>query len=323
MHSSSAPKMSFAPMPGLIGVDWGTSSCRAYLMDGTGKVLETVHTDKGILQVENEAFADTLETIIGPWRRPGLPVILSGMIGSRQGWIEVPYLTIPMSFDEIAAALVQHPEDADIYVVPGLAQDLPGQMPDVMRGEETQIVGAVGDAAERQLLVMPGTHSKWVLIDNRQIIWFATFMTGELFALLKDHSILGRLMTAGDSKTDQNAFEQGLDAATTLPGGLLQHLFSTRTLGLFDRLPQKAIASYLSGLLIGHELADALGNLGDAADHPAITVIGAPALVRHYMIALEHAKLKARNPGENMAAHGQFELARAANLFIPSTGQSA
>ena len=267
MHSSSAAKAPSAPEPELIGVDWGTSSCRAYLMGRTGQILETVSTDKGILQVESGAFADTLETIIGPWRRPGLPVVLSGMIGSRQGWIEAPYISIPASFDEIAAALVQHPEDADIYVVPGLAQDLPGQTPDVMRGEETQIVGAVGDASERQLLVMPGTHSKWVLIDDRKVVWFATFMTGELFALLKDHSILGRLMTASDDGRDQSAFEQGLDAATTLPGGLLQHLFSARTLGLFDRLPENAIASYLSGLLIGHELADALGNLGDLPEH--------------------------------------------------------
>ena len=237
------------------------------------------------MHVGDGAFAETLETIVGAWRRPGLPVILSGMIGSRQGWIEAPYVHIPASFDEIANALVRHPDDADIYVAPGLAQDLPGQAPDVMRGEETQIIGAVGDAAGRQLLVMPGTHSKWVLIEDRKVVWFATFMTGELFAVLKDHSILGRLMAVGDGEPDQDAFERGLDAAEPLPGGLLQHLFSTRTLGLFDRLPEEAIAAYLSGLLIGHELEDALGNL-EASALPPITVIGASALSDRYMTAL-------------------------------------
>lgn len=323
MHASSAAKTPSDREPGLIGVDWGTSSCRAYLMDRAGRVLEAVNTDKGILQVEDGAFAETLAGLIGAWRRPGLPVILSGMIGSRQGWIEVPYVTIPATFDEIAAALVRHPDDQDIYLAPGLAQDLPGQAPDVMRGEETQIIGAIGEASDRQLLVMPGTHSKWVLIEGRKVVWFATFMTGELFAVLKNHSILGRLMAIGAGEHDQAAFERGLDAAKTLPGGLLQHLFSARTLGLFERLPEDSIAAYLSGLLIGHELDDALSNLATSADLPPITVIGASALANRYVNALGHAGLEARNAGEDMAANGQSQLASAANLLPPLTGQSA
>ena len=239
------------------------------------------------------------------------------MIGSRQGWIEAPYVSIPATFDQIANALVRHPDDADIYIAPGLAQDLPGQAPDVMRGEETQIIGAVGDASDRQLLVMPGTHSKWVLIEDRRVVWFATFMTGELFAVLKNHSILGRLMAIGDGEPDRGAFEQGLDAARNLPGGLLQHLFSARTLGLFDRLPEEAIAAYLSGLLIGHELEDALDNLEGSRALPPITVIGASALSSRYMTALDHVGLDAKNAAETTTAHGQAQLARAASL-LPS-----
>ena len=320
MRATLAAKTPTREEPGLVGVDWGTSSCRAYLMDREGGILKSASTDKGIMQVEGGAFAETLAALIGSWRRPGLPVILSGMIGSRQGWIEVPYVTIPASFDEIGKALVRHPEDDDIYIAPGLSQDLPGQAPDVMRGEETQIIGAVGDMSDRQLLVMPGTHSKWVLVEDRKIVWFATFMTGELFAVLKNHSILGRLMATGDGEEDRSAFKQGLDAAGTLPGGLLQHLFSARTLALFDRLPEHAVAPYLSGLLIGHEIADALGNLEKTSGLPPITVIGASALAKRYVDALDHAEFDARQAGEDRAAIGQNQLARAAKLLSPAAG---
>lgn len=323
-HAPSAETVPSERMPVLIGVDWGTSSCRACLMDGSDRIVDAVSTGKGILQVEDGAFAETLDDLIGAWRRPGLPVILSGMIGSRQGWIEAPYLPVPATFDEIAAALLRHPDDDDVYVAPGLAQDLPGHVPDVMRGEETQIIGTVGRASDRRLLVMPGTHCKWVLVEDRKIVWFATFMTGELFAVLKDHSILGRLMAPDDGERGGRAFEQGLDAAKGLPGNLLRHLFSARTLALFERVPEKGIAAYLSGLLIGHEIDDALGDLKTSPDDlPPITVIGASALSNRYIDALHHTGLKAENAGENRAAHGQSQLARAANLLAPPTERSA
>ena len=322
MHPPSAEPTRLDAEPALIGVDWGTSSCRAYLIDAQGRVLDTVAGKKGILQVEGGAFAEVLDQLIGAWRRPGLPVILSGMIGSRQGWVEAPYVPVPAGFEDITDALMRHPDDAGIFVIPGLAQDLPGQVPDVMRGEETQIVGAVGDGDGRRLMVMPGTHSKWVLVEDRRIVWFATFMTGELFAVLKDHSILGRLMNGSDSRHDSLAFEQGLDAARTLPGGLLRHLFSVRTLGLFGRLADGEIAAYLSGLLIGHELADALGRLEAASDRPPITVIGASALAGRYRTAFAHLGIQAEQAGEDMAAHGQYRIARAARL-LQSDGHAA
>lgn len=299
----------------LIGVDWGTSSLRAYKLDQTGQIIEAVSTDKGILHVENNAFAAVLDDIIGRWRTPGLPVILSGMIGSRQGWIEVPYLGVPATLGEIAAALVSHPDDPLIRFVPGLAQDPPGRAPDVMRGEETQIAGAIGGSSGRHLLVMPGTHSKWVLVEDGRIVWFATFMTGELFAILKDHSILGRLMTGGDQHHDDAVFEQGLGAARSLPGGLLQQLFSARTLGLFERVPAEAISAYLSGLLIGNELGEALGNLDESPDSMAITVIGASALAERYMNAIGHAGLSSRKAGDDAAARGHYLIAKAAKLL--------
>jgi len=309
------PSSNQAHQPALIGVDWGTTSCRAYLIDRVGQVIDAVGNDQGILHVKNHAFAEVLDGMIGSWRRPDLPIILSGMIGSRQGWTEVPYLNMPTSVDQIAAGMTCHPEDPLIYLVPGLAQDLPEQAPDVIRGEETQIIGAVSETPSRQLLVMPGTHSKWVLIDNRQIVWFATFMTGELFAALKDHSILGRLMATDTERAPRSAFEQGLDAHHSLPGGLLQQLFSARTLGLFERLPADAIASYLSGLLIGHEIEEALGNLQERFDHSSILVIGTSALADRYGKALAHVGFETSKTVDDVAARGHYQLAKKAGLL--------
>jgi 2-dehydro-3-deoxygalactonokinase len=189
-----------------------------------------------------------------------------------------------------------------------------------MRGEETQIVGAIEDNGGRHLLIMPGTHSKWVLVDDRQITWFATFMTGELFAVLRDHSILGRLMVDEGMKESPEAFRQGLIAARMLPGGLLQRLFSARTLGLFNQISDEDVASYLSGLLIGSEIKEALGNLEDPPGDMAISVIGAPALSMRYLAAIGHAGLDATKAGSNAAARGHYLLAKAAALLPASKG---
>ena len=159
--------------------------------------------------------------------------------------------------------------------MPGLSLIGADGVPDVIRGEETQILGQIERApaagATRHAVVLPGTHSKWAFVEGGRIVWFATFMTGEVFGLLKEHSILGRLMT-GDAP-DAGAFARGLAYAPGGPGGLLKRLFSVRTLGLFDRLPASAGASYLSGLLIGSELGEALACL-PAGEVREVTVIG-------------------------------------------------
>lgn len=304
----------------LIGVDWGTSALRAYRLGADGQILESVQTELGILKVEDAAFAETLSATVGAWRGQKTPLILSGMIGSRQGWIEVPYLNIPAKLDDIANALVRHPDDPAIRFVPGLAQDPKDQAPDVMRGEETQIVGTIGNDRGRRLLIMPGTHSKWVLVEDGRIIWFATFMTGELFAVLKNHSILGRLMVEADQDQEASifaaeAFEQGLLGAKNLPGGLLQRLFSARTLGLFERLPANDVAAYLSGLLIGSEIEEALSNLEGSKDQLSITVIGASSLAEHYLDAIAQRGLHADKAGDRAAAYGHYLIAKEAKLF--------
>jgi 2-dehydro-3-deoxygalactonokinase len=276
-------------------------------------VVETREAPAGILGVRDRGFEGVLRREIGAWleAEPQLALIASGMITSRQGWLEVPYCRCPAGIVEIAGALMRHPARPGLYFVPGLSLVGADGVPDVIRGEETQILGEIGECPGRHLLVLPGTHSKWALAEDGAITWFATFMTGEVFAVLKAHSILGRL-TQGEAD-DPAAFERGLTYARTGKGGLLRRLFSARTLGLFDVLPESALASYLSGLLIGSEIEEALSCL-EVAD-TEIRVIGASKLARHYRDALAARGLRVRPARDDASARGQFLIARTAGLI--------
>jgi 2-dehydro-3-deoxygalactonokinase len=297
----------------LIGIDWGTTSFRAYRIGPTGDVLEIHTAPAGILSVQGGDFEAVLEREIGAWlAAEPVPVIASGMITSRQGWLEVPYCACPAGSTEIAGALMAHPTRHALHFVPGLSQIGADGVPDVIRGEETQVLGEVGDRPGRHLLVLPGTHSKWALAEDGVITWFATFMTGELYGVLKQHSILGRLMQG--EADDYAAFERGLAFAHSGQGGLLKRLFSARTLGLFDVLPETAIESYLSGLLIGSEIEEALGCL-ELAPGAEIGVIGASQLARRYSAALVARNLRVRPAADDASARGQFLIARAAGLI--------
>ena len=297
----------------LIGIDWGTTSFRAYRIDAAGGVIETHAAPAGILSVRAGDFEAVLEREIGAWLAvQPVPVIASGMITSRQGWIEVPYCACPAGSAAIADALMRHPDRKMLHFVPGLSLIGADGVPDVIRGEETQILGEVGDRPGRHLLVLPGTHSKWALALDGVITWFATFMTGEVFGVLKQHSILGRLMRG---EPNDSGFERGLAYARSGQGGLLKRLFSARTLGLFDLLPEPAISSYLSGLLIGSEIEEALGCIEEVPDDAEISVIGASQLARRYSAALAARNLRVRPAAEDAGARGQFLIARAAGLI--------
>lgn len=227
----------------VIALDWGTSSLRTYRLDSSGRIVQSRVSDQGILNVAAGQFARVLEEQIAGWSET--PIVMSGMVGSRQGWKEAPYVPCPAGFDEIAAKLVEVRRGA--WIVPGLScRDADG-VPDVMRGEETQVLGAGVDG----VICLPGTHSKWAEVKNGRIERFSTFMTGEVYALLKQHSILGRMMQPGDP--DDGAFAQGIRRSGE-SGGMLHHLFGVRTRGLMNELDAAAAASYLSGIVIGHEL---------------------------------------------------------------------
>ncbi|MGL4324637.1 MAG: 2-dehydro-3-deoxygalactonokinase [Beijerinckiaceae bacterium] len=300
--------------PALIAVDWGTTNFRAWLLGAGGTVLGHVQAGQGIRQCA-APFATVLQHEIGSWRQaaPACPVLLSGMIGSRQGWVEAPYVPCPASADAIAAGLMPVAGETHVFIVPGVAFRPRGGAPDVMRGEETQILGLLGTADADRLFVMPGTHSKWVRVTDGVIVSFATYMTGELFAVLRQHSILGALMAdGGEDEGFANGVNEGFRHGGT---GLIRSLFGVRARGLFDELSAVEAPGYLSGLLIAGELNEALaGEAGDLARAQGVTLVGAGALSRLYALALAQKGISVIMSGEDSGARGLWRVAVAKGL---------
>ncbi|MFO6420122.1 2-dehydro-3-deoxygalactonokinase [Hylemonella sp. W303a] len=331
---------------GLIGLDWGTTSLRAYRMDATGRVLETRQRPWGIMRLPQPsdgnaapgagfelAFAESC----GDWldAHPALPVIACGMVGSAQGWKEAAYLEAPLPLARIGAHLtvIERPGGTAVHVVPGLIQRQ--GLPNVMRGEETQVLGTVAalddDGSDREWLIgLPGTHSKWVSVspgstpgkasEGASVSRFETFMTGEVYAALREHTLLGRTMKA-TPHPDWAAFERGLRVAGEPEGaaGPLSTIFSTRTLGLTGALPPTAQADYLSGLLIGHEIVALAGLLRARQARPRILLCGEPDLCHRYTLALRHHGLPEPARAEHATERGLWRLALAADLVEATT----
>ncbi len=288
----------------MIGIDWGTSSFRAFRIDRAGAVRERRAAPRGILAVAGGRFDEELRRQVGDWIEAGeRRVVMSGMIGSRQGWLEVPYVACPAGLPEIAAGLVALAcEGVEIRLVPGLAGADAAGTPEVMRGEETQILGALAGIAGPALACLPGSHGKWVRVDAGRILGFETYLSGEAFSAFRAHTILSRLMR--DAPTDLASFDRGVARAGE-PGHLLHHLFGVRTLGLNGRLGAETAASYLSGLLIGHEVRAALPSAG-----AEVHLIGAAGLSELYARAIAAAGSHATVHGEDAAERGLARLGR-------------
>ncbi|MGK9235683.1 2-dehydro-3-deoxygalactonokinase [Inquilinus limosus] len=302
----------------LVALDWGTSSLRAWLLDADGAVRDEAAAPLGILKVPGGDFDAVFRQIAERWSPTA--AIASGMIGSRQGWAEAPYAHCPADEAALVAGLIEIPTSLGVTlrIVPGVSRVDADGIPDVMRGEEVQILGDA-PATGRRLYVLPGTHSKWALAENGRIAWFATSMTGEAFAVLAEHSILGRLM---DGRAyDQPAFRRGLALGASAGGGLLRRLFSARTLGLFGELEPKATGSYLSGLLIGAEVADAratvaaaIGAAATGAAPEEVTIVGGAELSARYAEAIEAAGLRSRIAPADTTVRALWRLAKHAEL---------
>jgi 2-dehydro-3-deoxygalactonokinase len=231
--------------------------------------------------VPDSRFADTLREEIGPWLAAGEDhVLLSGMIGSRQGWKEAPYLPCPAGASDVAAALVEIEFDwAQVKIVPGLSAVDEAGVAEVMRGEETQVFGVLRAMGGGGLACLPGTHSKWVRVEAERIAGFTTHMTGEAFGALRGHTILARMMRDGPS--NGAPFDEGVQRSGD-GGGLLHHIFGARAQVLAGRLAETDAAAYLSGILVGHEVRAAMTGRQGAVVH----VIGAPDLTTLYARAI-------------------------------------
>ena len=292
-------------MKRLIAIDWGTSSLRGALIDNgsVAKVAEERTFARGILTVDTGGFPAVFESCFSDWMTPDALCLISGMAGSQQGWLEAPYCPCPAGFNDVAARLAWIVPDR-IAIVPGLSIDKDG-IPDVMRGEETQVFGALQLLRlQNARLVLPGTHSKWVTVTDSRITQFSTSMTGEFYALLRQHSILARTLPADEPPPDADAFRQG--AAYALRGdGLLHTAFSARTLSLFKRMAADALPSYLSGLVIGEELRGQSLTHGDS-----VVIVGADALVARYEQALALLDVSCQRAGSNATWLGLRAIAQ-------------
>ncbi|MGB6105838.1 MAG: 2-dehydro-3-deoxygalactonokinase [Pusillimonas sp.] len=291
----------------MIAVDWGTSRLRAYLLDKNGQILAQESGNVGVMTIRQGGFSEVLEEMVGPWLAQGAgPVFMSGMVGSRQGWAEAPYVQCPASLDDIAAgvASVHWGNDRSAFIVPGLACIDNNGVPDFLRGEETQALGALHDLPSGELsLYLPGTHSKHLHVRDGNIESFVTHMTGEIYSVMRSHSILGRIMDGIDTDMDTPAFDAGLRRARD-SGGLSHHLFGVRARALAGELSSTETASYLSGILIGHEVST-------TDTKRQIFIVGAEKLSELYLRAFEFAGANAELVEPDIAALGLYRVARA------------
>ncbi len=287
--------------PALIGLDWGSSRLRALLLGPRGEVLEERSSPQGAstLHGGSAAFVAALDALVPDWPSE-LPVLACGMVGSRHGWREVPYAECPADASRLArAARTVNWHGRKVQLLPGLRCESEAGTPELMRGEETQALGALQlepALAEGACLVMPGTHSKWVALREGRVQRFVTHMSGEVYGLLRQHSVLGRLMPAQHghessegSAADSAGLDAGLRAARAHGGlGLLQQLFAVRSLGLMERFDPAGLPAYLSGLIIGHELRAGLHwrERQGLAARPT-RLVGEPALCRRYARAFD------------------------------------
>ena len=305
-----------ATAPALIGVDWGSSSFRAYRMAGDGAILDAVATADGVATIAPGGFPAAFRRLVGAWLegRPALPVLASGMVGSRNGWREAPYVKCPADPRAIGERFVAVEADGRrVLIVPGLSCEDDNGEPDVMRGEEVEILGIAEAGA--CLVVLPGSHSKWAVIEDGQVTRFKTFVTGEVFAAIKDHTLIGAFARAAPPQPPGEAFLRGVrrggSAEGDEQGGLLGALFGARSLPLMGKLAEADAGEYLSGLLIGAEIAEARRLFPDDRAH----VAGANALKTRYLAAFAALGERVSAAAPDAAARGLFLVARHVGLL--------
>ena len=302
-----------APQPAYAAVDWGTSSFRLWLIGRDGSVLAERRSAEGMTSAARTGFAEVLASHLSAISAPaGLPVLICGMAGARQGWVEAGYLDTPAALSAIPAAAVRIPGiEADIRILPGLAQR-DASAPDVMRGEETQLLGAAADLGDGDHLVcMPGTHSKWVRLSGGRVEGFSTFMTGELFDAVAKNTILSHAIAEAGAVSGGNAaFRAAVKRMVENPALATSQLFSVRAGSLISGLSPDDARARLSGTLIGLEIAGALSLVAQGTPVALVVSGGLGALYKEALAAagLSPSIIDADNAVRNGLAAGAKAL---------------
>jgi 2-dehydro-3-deoxygalactonokinase len=299
-------------LPAIAAVDWGTTRLRLWLLDAAGAVLSERRGDDGLISARDRGFSTVLEGHLAALGAPGtLPVIICGMAGSRQGWLEAPYVDVPAPLTSVLKGAARVPDmGRDIRIVPGMAQRL-ADAPDVMRGEETQLAGARLAAKGRHLVCMPGTHSKWVLVEDGAVAGFGTWPTGELFSVLAAHSILRHSLGEHPAavSADNRHFRRWCEAALADGGDVSSKLFAIRAAGLLQGLGEADAAACLSGLLIGGEIASASRRYGIGKMPIVLVASGALGVLYSAALGLAGNAIRPVDADEAVRA-GLYEAAR-------------
>jgi 2-dehydro-3-deoxygalactonokinase len=297
--------------PAYVAVDWGTSSFRLWLIDRAGKVLAERRSGEGMLAAAKAGFAAVLQSHLATIEAPDhLPVLVCGMAGARTGWVEAGYVDTPAPLRAILNRTARVPGEArDIRILPGIAQR-DAARPDVMRGEETQLLGALGLAAAGEALVcMPGTHSKWVRVTDGTVARFATFMTGELFSAISRDTILSLAIAGADDAEDVVSFKAAVTAAFAAPAFAANLLFGARSRQLLFGGTPVAARETVSGTLIGLELA---AGLSGTLPQPSITLIASGRLAMLYRIAFDALSIAVAPVDADEAVRRGLSMAAAA-----------
>ncbi len=291
---------------GMIAIDWGSTNLRAKLVVD-GEVVERRANGLGIKNVSQGEHGKVLAELCGDWkqRHPDFAILMSGMVGSREGWVEVPYCRTPAEVGDLAVELVRLETEAmgEVCLVPGLRHDFPDGSSDVMRGEETEVYGLLAKAGAGELTVCaPGTHSKWVNCRGGRIVDFRTWLTGEAFEKLTQDSLISGAGRDGSEELDDEAFVRGLGLAGGA-GGLLHHLFLGRTEMLTGRVAAQDLPALVSGVLLGHEIREA----GKFAKGP-VQLIGDKRLAKLYGRAFDYLGLPYTGWGDDLHLAGLSAL---------------
>lgn len=279
---------------GLIVINWGSSAFRAELLDASGAQADAVRSDDGVLKLDRSGIERVYADLRRRW--PSAPrAIAAGMIGSNVGWATADYASCPAGPDDVAMAMLRvQIADHELEIVPGLACEGPHGAPDVMRGEEVELFGLAATWRDRRgplLVALPGTHTKWARMDGGVVTNFVTTMNGEIFDRLSERGVLASV-TAGDGE-DGDAFRSGVARGWSSPLSLGTDLFGARASAIRRGVGARDTASYLRGLLIGAELADAARLYPDLVGK-VIPLVGNVALCALYVVAMDRVGMRAR-----------------------------